>query len=116
VPPQAIVTEALEFPAQYFLENRWIGTDTAYLKSGLTISSTGVAGYAWAMDNNGLYYTPAGAQPCHWFFLIGYELDETQPNGVKWIIFDSYENYAETPLSYHKQPTEPNKIFWLYRE
>ena len=91
VPPQAIVTEALEFPAQYFLEKRWIGTDPASLKSGLTISSTGVAGYAWAMDNNGLYYTPAGAQPCHWFFLIGYELDETQPNGVKWIIFDSYE-------------------------
>ena len=90
-PPQAIIEQALELPAEYALDKRWIGTDVESLKTGLTISPIVVSGFAWAQDEDGLYYTPEGAQPCHCFFLIGYALDATRPNGIVWSAFDSYE-------------------------
>ncbi len=90
-PPQNIQIKALEWPAQYALSLRPIATDAASLIAALQVSPIGVAGYAWAQDTNGLYYTPTGASPCHFFCLLDYMLDATQPNGVKFIVFDSYE-------------------------
>ncbi len=90
-PPQALQIKALEFPAQYALSLRPMSTDAASLIAGLQVSPIGVAGYAWAQDTNGLYYTPPGALPGHFFALIDYMLDATQPNGVKFVVFDSYE-------------------------
>lgn len=87
VPPSSLATKALEYPAQYAVSSEWVTNDPQSLMGALEYSPLGIAGYAWELDvATGLYVTPAGAPPCHFFSLVGYV------NGNYWIIFDSYEN------------------------
>ena len=95
-PPASFKIKALELPIQYAIKSQWIGADVQSIKAGLEVSPIGVAGYAWVQDQNGRYYTPDGAQPCHWFVIVDYIEDQTQPNGITWIAFDSYQNDVKT--------------------
>lgn len=88
-PPQALYEKALEMVAEYNFDAKPIGTDLQSLMNGLKCSPIGVAGFAWAKDNNGLYYTPKGVQPCHWFIIVGYEQNKY------WYAFDSYSPYVK---------------------
>lgn len=86
VPPQALYVKALEFKAKYAFDFRWTSSALADLPSNLMISPIPIAGYAWAEDSNGLYYTPEGAQPCHYFVLARVEVGKDE------IVLDSYPN------------------------
>lgn len=86
-PPQAVIDEALEFKAQYAFGWEWVSTDPASLMAALQYSPVSVSGYAWDLDTTtGLYITPPGAEPCHWFTITGYV------EGQYWWVFDSYQN------------------------
>lgn len=92
IPPQRLFTEALEFPAHYAFDKEWIvganfgPPDQAALMEGLKYSPISVSGYAWEQGADGLYFTPPGAQPCHWFTITDYVENNY------WVVFDSYEN------------------------
>ena len=84
VPPKAIQLEALEYPAEYEVDGEWVNPDHISMMAALQYSPLTGAGYAWAVDGNGLYETPPGSQPCHDF--IVYDAVEN----VKWLVLDSY--------------------------
>ena len=83
-PPQSLILKALEFSQEFALGHSWVNTDPASMMNALTFSPLGAGGYAWATDKDGLYYTPPGAQPTHWFMVYGYV------EGKYWKAFDSY--------------------------
>lgn len=85
-PPQNLYTLALEFIAEFEYDNQWVPATPEAMKDALTRSPLTVAGYAWAQDENGMFYTPDGAQPDHYFVIFGYE------DGVAWHAFDTYAN------------------------
>lgn len=87
VPPQNLLTKALEYLAHYGVDGEWVTTDPTSLKAALEYSPLGVAGYAWELDTaTGLYVTPPGAQPDHWFMLGDYV------DGQYWVVMDSYQS------------------------
>lgn len=87
-PPASLHPMALEFPAHYLFDGTFIKADPQSLMQALQYSPVGVAGFAWA-QRNGLYYSPNGTEPCHWFVIIDYVENQ------HWVIFDSYKPYIK---------------------
>ncbi len=85
-PPQNVQTDALAWPAHYALTKEWVNANPTGMMAALEFSPLGAAGFAWVQDANGLYYTPQGALPCHFFSVVGFVENQY------WIVFDSYEN------------------------
>lgn len=83
-PPSSLNAIALQFLAKYDFGYQYIGTDSQTLMNRLNYSPLGVAGFAWALDPNNLYYSPPGTEACHWFVLVGYVENEY------WLAWDSY--------------------------
>lgn len=86
IPPQTLYTLALQFLHKYSFAHEWVQATPPFMKEALTYSPLTVAGYAWSPKRNGMFYTPKGKVPEHYFVVYGY-VDRKY-----WKVFDSYDN------------------------
>lgn len=89
VPPNTIVTDALEFTTEFDFGYQQVPANPQSMMTALQSSPLGAAGFAWATDQNGYYYSPPGTQPCHWFMVYGYVENQY------WKVLDSYPPYQK---------------------
>lgn len=82
--PQNIQTMAIGEGAQYAFGYEYVPLNVESIKEALLYSPVGFSAYAWAKDENGLFYRPQGLSDIHFCTCYGYE------EGKYWKIFDSY--------------------------
>lgn len=85
-PPQKLYAEALSFVSEYGFGHEWVPSTPEDMKQALKYSPLTVAGWAWSMNDKGLYYSPPSKVPEHYFVIYGYV------DGEYWEAFDSYNN------------------------
>lgn len=78
-----------EWLKAYKFNHEWVGTpgkeiSREEMMKALKYSPLGVGVYAWAMEDNDMYYKPEGFRDNHWTCVVGYEKEKY------WLIFDSY--------------------------
>lgn len=86
IPPRKLYGTALDFINKYKFGHEWILATPTIMKKALQYSPLTVAGWAWNIDKDGLYYSPKGKVPEHYFVVYGYV------DGKYWKVFDSYDN------------------------
>lgn len=75
-----------KFLPEFGFGHEYVNSDPVSMKDALRLSPLGVSVYAWALDEDGLYYKPDGARDSHWVMCYGYK------QGEYWNVFDSYSN------------------------
>lgn len=83
-----------KFLKQYTIKHDWVFGGLEMVKSALKHSPLGVDVYAWATDENGMYFRPQGLPSTHWTALVkiedgGYEKENHA------VVFDSYPPYIK---------------------
>ncbi len=86
IPPQILYAKALKFINTYKFGHEWVLATPKIMKQALQYSPLTVAGWAWDMNSRGLYFSPKGKVPEHYFVVYGYV------DGEYWKVFDSYDN------------------------
>lgn len=90
-PPASYDIESLLLTDEYAISpSQWVNGDKASIIAALTHCPLRAAGFAWAQDANGLYYTPPGTLPCHDFVIVAAIADPNAVNGVRYFVDDSY--------------------------
>jgi hypothetical protein len=83
--PRWLYTVATKWIAEFDFSHQYVAPSAASLKEQLRYSPIPLAIFAYARDEQGMYYHPEGAQPNHEVVLVGYQ------EGRWWLIYDSYD-------------------------